>query len=77
MHLQVCGEEEKGENTRVRLHHLASTGWDGRGVAWRGIARRGEARRWVRAHDVSVNSPQKSDPKPYRPTVSFCRLILL
>jgi hypothetical protein len=31
MHLQVCGGEEKGRNTRV-LAHLT-----GRGRAWRGM----------------------------------------
>jgi hypothetical protein len=40
MHLQVCGEEEKGRNTRVwslASPHLAR--WGG---VWRGEARRGE-----------------------------------
>jgi hypothetical protein len=67
MHLQVCGGEEKGKNTRVCS--LASSGRTGRGVVWRGEARRG-----ARAHDVRVNSPPKSDPKPRRPVTSFCRL---
>jgi hypothetical protein len=31
----------------------------------------------ARAHDVRVNSPSKSGPKPRKPTVSFCRLFLL
>jgi hypothetical protein len=37
MYLQVCGEEEKGENTRARS--LASPLQAGRGVAWRGDGR--------------------------------------
>jgi hypothetical protein len=42
MHLQVCGEEEKGGNTRARAQ-FTSPGWTGRGVARRGEVRRGEA----------------------------------
>jgi hypothetical protein len=33
MHLQVCGGEEKGENTHAHLPR-----WAGRGGAWRGEA---------------------------------------
>jgi hypothetical protein len=70
MHLQVCGGEGKGGNTRAcALARLASPGRD---MAWRG-----EARRWARAHDVRVNSPSKSGPKPHRPAASFCHLFLL
>jgi hypothetical protein len=58
MYLQVCGEEEKGENTRARS--LASPLQAGRGVAWRG--------------DGRVYSLPKSGPKPRRPTASFCCL---
>jgi hypothetical protein len=57
MHLQMCGGEEKGRNTRARS--LAS---QGQGGAWRSEVRRGA---WV--HDVHVNSPSKSSPKPHRP----------
>jgi hypothetical protein len=61
MHLQVCGREEKGGNTRARsLARLASSGRAGPGAA--------------RAHDVRVNSLLKSGPKPHRPASSFCRL---
>jgi hypothetical protein len=59
MHLQVCGGEKKGGNTRA-LARLV-------------VAGHGEAR----AHDVHVNSPPKSGPKPRRPAASFCRLFLL
>jgi hypothetical protein len=31
---------------------------------------RGVARRWARAHDVRMNSPLKSGPKPRRPAAS-------
>ncbi len=37
----------------------------------------GEMRRWVQAHDVCMNSPPKSGPKPHRSTTSFCHLFLL
>jgi hypothetical protein len=63
MHLQVCGGDEKGKNTRA-LARLAG--------AWRG-----EAMGWALAHDVRVNSPPKSGPKPSRLAASFCRLFLL
>jgi hypothetical protein len=59
MHLQVCGREEKGENTRARA--LA-----------RSPRRAGPGA--TRAHDVCVNSLLKSGPKPHRPTSSFCHL---
>jgi hypothetical protein len=39
MHLQVCGGEEKGENTHARsltLPRQAGSEGGGRGVAWRG-----------------------------------------
>jgi hypothetical protein len=73
MHLQVCGGEEKGENTRVRaLARLASLSRVGPGgVGW------GMARLWARAHDMRVNSPPKSGRKPHRPAASFCHLFLL
>jgi hypothetical protein len=73
MHLQVYRGEEKGANTRVRaLARLASLGRVGpSGVGW------GMARRWAQAHDVCVNSPPKSGPKPHRPATSFCHLFLL
>jgi hypothetical protein len=48
MHLQMCGGEEKGENTRMRSLALPcriGPGWAGRGVAWRGQAMGGGARR--------------------------------
>jgi hypothetical protein len=38
-------------------------------------AGRGVARRW--AHDVRVNSPSKSGPKPRKPATFFYRLFLL
>jgi hypothetical protein len=62
MHLQECGGDEKGKNTRVSS--LASSGRE----------RRGEAMGWVRAraHDVRVNSQLKSGPKPRSSTTSFC-----
>jgi hypothetical protein len=63
MHLQVCEGEEKKENTHV-LTHLTAPG-------------HGVARRWAWAHNVRVNSPLKSGPKPYRPTTSFYHLFLL
>jgi hypothetical protein len=61
-----CVEERrKGEtHARARLPRLASPG-----QAWRG-----EVRRWVQAHDVRVNSPLKSGPKPRRAAAFFCRL---
>jgi hypothetical protein len=59
---------ERGKHTRV-LACLASPHRDGPG--W---ARRGVVRRWARAHDVRVNSPPKSGPKPHRPAASFCHL---
>jgi hypothetical protein len=73
MHLQVCGAEEKGRNTRV-LAPLASPRRfePGRGVAWRD-----EVRRWARAHNVRMNSLPKSEPKPHSPAASFCCLFLL
>jgi hypothetical protein len=46
MYLQVCGVEEKGENT-CALAHLATPWWG-----------------WARTHDVGMNSPSKSGPKP-------------
>jgi hypothetical protein len=52
MHLQVYGGEEKRENTRSRS--LASPRRVGQG----GVGR------WARAHDVHVNSPPKSGPRP-------------
>jgi hypothetical protein len=68
MHLQVCRGEERGEtHTRARSPHIASLGQAGRG----------EVRRWARAHDVHVNNPPKSGPKPRRSAASFYRLILL
>jgi hypothetical protein len=69
MHLQVCGGEKKGENTHA--HVLARL--TGQGM----VGYRGGAMRWTRAHNVRVNSPLKSDPKPRRPTASFCLLFLL
>jgi hypothetical protein len=49
MHLQVCGEEEKGRNTcalaRLTLPRWAGPGQVGRGVAWRGEAMGAGARR--------------------------------
>jgi hypothetical protein len=60
----VWRREEKGKHTRARSSRRAGP--------WRG-----EARRWARAHDVRVNSPLKSDPKPHRPTSSFYHLFLL
>jgi hypothetical protein len=65
MHLQVCGEEEKGGNTRARS--LASSDRAGRGVE----------RRWARAHNMHVNSPPKFSPKPCMSAASFCCLFLL
>jgi hypothetical protein len=35
------------------------------------------AGRGARAHDVRMNNPPKSGPKPRRPAISFCRLVLL
>jgi hypothetical protein len=67
MHMQVCGEKEKGGNTHARS--LASPH-----LAMPRLARRGEVRRWVQAHDVRVNSPLKSGPKPRRAAALFCRL---
>jgi hypothetical protein len=61
MHLQVCGGEEKGRNTRT------PAGLAGPGL---GVAR-------ARAHDMRMNSPPKSGLKPRRPAASFCRLFLL
>jgi hypothetical protein len=46
MHLQVCGGEEKGRNTRARSltsPHRARPGGVGRGVAWPSVAWRGKA----------------------------------
>jgi hypothetical protein len=63
----------RGEMEEIHaLAHLTGPGRAGHGVAWRG-----EARRWAQAHDVCVNSPPKSGPKPRRPTASFCYLFLL
>jgi hypothetical protein len=67
MHLQVCGGEEKGSNTCACS--LVSPCWTG---VWQG-----GVRRWVHAHDVRLNSPSKSGPKPRRSVTSFCRLVLL
>jgi hypothetical protein len=57
VHLQMCEGEEKGGNT-CALTHLASPRLAGPGGAWRGVV--------ARAHDVRVNSPPKSGPKPHR-----------
>jgi hypothetical protein len=45
------------------------------GQAWCGVARQGEA--MARAHDVHMNSPMKSGPKPHRSVTSFCHLVFL
>jgi hypothetical protein len=67
MHLQVCEGGEREKCTRS----LASPRQAGRSWSWRGEARRGE---WI--HDVHMNSPPKSNPKPRRSTAA-CRLFLL
>jgi hypothetical protein len=54
------------------MRSLASPRWAGPGQVWHA-----EVRRSVRAHNVRVNSPQKSGPKPHRFAASFCRLFLL
>jgi hypothetical protein len=61
----------RGE-TEKHMCSFASSHRAGQGRAWRGLARR-----WARAHDVHVNSPSKSSPKPRMPAASFCHLFLL
>jgi hypothetical protein len=63
-----CVDERRKGETHVHAcsPHLARPSG-----AWRGV---GEARRWVWVHDVHVNSPLKSSPKPHRSATSFCRL---
>jgi hypothetical protein len=57
-------EGRKGGNTHTRARSPR-------------LSRPGGAGRWARAHDVCVNSPSKSGPKPRRPAASFCHLFLL
>jgi hypothetical protein len=65
MHLQKCEEEKKERNTRARS------------LALSGQAGRGEARRWAWVHDMCMNCPPKSRPKPRRSMTYFCCLFLL
>jgi hypothetical protein len=44
-----------------------------RSLASPGRAGRGEVRRWERAHDMRMNSPPKSSPKPRRSIAVFIR----
>jgi hypothetical protein len=62
----LCTYKCRGErrNGKTHTHALAHRASPGHGVA----------RRWVQTHDMRVNSPPKSGPKPRRPTNSFCRL---
>jgi hypothetical protein len=67
--VSVWRRGERGKHTRA-FARLASPGRAGAGCgdgAWR----------WARAHDVRVNSPPKSGPKPHRPATFFCHLFLL
>jgi hypothetical protein len=43
----------------------------------RSLASLRRAGRWARVHDVHVNSPPKSGPKPHSPAASFYHLVLL
>jgi hypothetical protein len=75
MHLQVCGGEEKERNIRtcsLALPPQAGPGGAGWGVVWHG-----DVRRWAWVHDMLMNGPSKSDPKPRRPAACFYRLFLL
>jgi hypothetical protein len=66
--VSVWRRGERGKHTRARSPRRAGVG---HGVAC------GMARRWAQVHDVCMNSPPKSGPKPHRPAASFCRLFLL
>jgi hypothetical protein len=59
-----CVEERRKGETHVHRPSPHLTG-------------RGEGRRLSRAHDVRMNSPLKSGPKPHRSMDSFCNLFLL
>jgi hypothetical protein len=65
------GEMEKYTCT-LASPRLAELSGVGRGMAWCGLARR-----WMWAHDVRMNSPAKSSPKPHRSATSFYCLFLL
>jgi hypothetical protein len=58
-----CVEERRKEETYVRARAR--------------LAGHGVARQWARAHDVRVNGPPKSSPKPRRPTASFYHLFFI